>query len=346
MSHRFSKDERVTMVEMYILTKNATLVSRDFPTSPKPTRQTITSTVDKFYETGSVLDDVDDRGRPCERNELYNDEVLESVKKQPRSSQRQRSADLGIPRTTLQRVINDLGFRPFRPHLLLDLTDEQKQNRVLFCDLFLNKVRQEPQFLPHLWFSDECRFALDRTVNTHNCVYYAQENPHYSIPVGHSRKSLMVWCAISMKGIIGPFFFDETVNAERYIEMLTEFFLPAARDIDRPNLIRLQQDGASAHTALDTRAFLNRELPDRWVGLHGPLTWPPKSPDLTPPDFFLWGYLKSKVYEGEPSSTDELRIAIEEAIRDIPVDLCKKTVQSVPVRLRECKSANGEQVRC
>jgi len=34
----------------------------------------------------------------------------------------------------------------------------------------------------------------------------------------------------------------------------------------------------------------------RWVGRGGPTVWPPRSPDLTPLDFFAWGFIKDVVY--------------------------------------------------
>jgi len=42
---------------------------------------------------------------------------------------------------------------------------------------------------------------------------------------------------------------------------------------------------------------LNRQLSERWIGRGGGSTsWPPRSPDLTPLDFFLWGFVKDEVY--------------------------------------------------
>ena len=62
-----------------------------------------------------------------------------------------------------------------------------------------------------------------------------------------------------------------------------------------------QQDGTPPHWALDVRAYLNDELANCWVGRAAAaddalLLWPPRSPDLTPLDFFLWGFVKGKVY--------------------------------------------------
>ena len=61
-----------------------------------------------------------------------------------------------------------------------------------------------------------------------------------------------------------------------------------------------QQDGAPPHWKLSVRAYLNENLPGRWIGRAGNddsvlLKWPPRSSDLTPCDFFLWGYVKGLV---------------------------------------------------
>ena len=57
-----------------------------------------------------------------------------------------------------------------------------------------------------------------------------------------------------------------------------------------------QQDGSLAHYK-DVRRYLSRNLPQRWIGRRGKeddalRLWPPRSPDLTPCDFFFWGFVK------------------------------------------------------
>ena len=59
----------------------------------------------------------------------------------------------------------------------------------------------------------------------------------------------------------------------------------------------LQQDGCSAHFHNDVRDYLNTNLPQRWIGRFGQedvalKRWPPRSPDLTPCDFFFVGICK------------------------------------------------------
>jgi len=55
-----------------------------------------------------------------------------------------------------------------------------------------------------------------------------------------------------------------------------------------------QQDGAPAHNAIIAiRRHLDQIFPNRWIGTFGVILWPARSPDLTPLDLFLWGYLKT-----------------------------------------------------
>ena len=55
------------------------------------------------------------------------------------------------------------------------------------------------------------------------------------------------------------------------------------------------QDGAPVHGLIEVRGRLNGVFGnDRVIGLGHNVEWPPRSPDLTPCDFFLWGYLKGK----------------------------------------------------
>ncbi|KAJ4431225.1 hypothetical protein ANN_19822 [Periplaneta americana] len=59
----------------------------------------------------------------------------------------------------------------------------------------------------------------------------------------------------------------------------------------------------------------------RWIGRRGSAAeFPPRSPDLTPPDFYLWGALKDKVYATKPQTLEELRVQIEHVFNDIPLE--------------------------
>ncbi|GFU90827.1 uncharacterized protein TNCV_4173231 [Trichonephila clavipes] len=61
----------------------------------------------------------------------------------------------------------------------------------------------------------------------------------------------------------------------------------------------------------------------------------PRSPDLIPVDFWLWGYLKSCVYLSGPSSLSELKDAIRREVSSIHPDMLHSAVAGFVTRL-EC----------
>ncbi|KAL5470928.1 hypothetical protein EMCRGX_G028987 [Ephydatia muelleri] len=71
-----------------------------------------------------------------------------------------------------------------------------------------------------------------------------------------------------------------------------------------------QQDGAPAHYLGGVGDWLNETFGTKLIGRGGPLEWPARSPDLTPMDFWLWGYLKEKVYAHNPKTVDQLQVVV------------------------------------
>jgi hypothetical protein len=57
-----------------------------------------------------------------------------------------------------------------------------------------------------------------------------------------------------------------------------------------------RQDGAPAHKAIIVKQYLNDIFLNRWIGIQGVISWPARSSDLTPLDFFLRGHLKNVVF--------------------------------------------------
>ncbi|GFU92341.1 uncharacterized protein TNCV_594661 [Trichonephila clavipes] len=85
--------------------------------------------------------------------------------------------------------------------------------------------------------------------------------------------------------------------------MITNFFIPELNNHDVQELW-FQQDGPTCHTARATIDLLKDTFGDRLISRFGPVNWPPKSCDLTPLDYFLWGYVKSLVYADKPQTFD------------------------------------------
>jgi hypothetical protein len=100
----------------------------------------------------------------------------------------------------------------------------------------------------------------------------------------------------------------------------------------------LQQDGAASHTANSTMEMLKRFFDDRIISKN---LWPPRSPDLTPPDYFLWCYLKQVVYSNLPQTVEDLKQNIKVDISNISQENVKKVVRNMVTRVNTCYAENG-----
>jgi len=99
-----------------------------------------------------------------------------------------------------------------------------------------------------------------------------------------------------------------------------------------------QQDGVTSHTSHTSMAEIQSCFGDRVIskGL-----WPPRLPDLRPPDYFLCGYLKRRVYRNKSRTTDALKANITEEIQAVTADVLARTFQNMARRFQSCLDANG-----
>ena len=166
----------------------------------------------------------------------------------------------------------------------------------------------------------------------------------------HSPK-VTVWCAICKVGVIGPYIFDEngitrTVNSAWYVGMINNCLESELRSRRNNNQnVWFQQDGATAHTARAAMAVVRAMFPDRLISRCGDVPWPPRSPNLSMCDFFLWGYLKSRVCEGKPRTLEELKGAIHKQIGLINQQLLERVEANFRERLQMCILQNGRHLR-
>ncbi|GFU98105.1 uncharacterized protein TNCV_1491291 [Trichonephila clavipes] len=94
-----------------------------------------------------------------------------------------------------------------------------------------------------------------------------------------------------------------------------------------------QQYGATYHTARATIDLLKDTFGDRLISRFEPVNWPPRSCDLTPLDYFLWGYVKSLVYAYKPQMLAHLEDNIRRVIADIRPQMLEKVIENWTSRL-------------
>ena len=143
---------------------------------------------------------------------------------------------------------------------------------------------------------------------------------------------------------MGLIFFKRNVNGQAYLQMINHDAVPELE----LHFLRQQngvfrhlwwaQDGAPTHRLIAVRNRLHELFGDRVVALNHAVEWPIRSPDMTPCDFFLWGYLKNKVYTSPPRNFQDLRAHIQhevEVLRDDPA-MVRRAVADMRRRCRLC----------
>ncbi|KMQ83178.1 hypothetical protein RF55_20704 [Lasius niger] len=195
-----------------------------------------------------------------------------------------------------------------------------------------------------MW-TDEARFTRGGIINQRNYHVWAHQNPRIVRECRFQHEfAINVWLGIWNESLVGPYFLPETLNAARFTDFLENNFFNYLEDIPLQQRIKMwfQLDGCPAHYGRTTRAWLDINYPQRWIGRGGVVPWPPRSPDLTPMDFFVWGTLKKEVYSLPIDSREQLRNRIVAAVHQISPEQCLAAIRAVNVRCNACIAARGQ----
>ena len=99
-----------------------------------------------------------------------------------------------------------------------------------------------------------------------------------------------------------------------------------------------QQDGATGHTSNESTDQIASVFDDRIISRN---LWPPRSPDLTTPDFFLWGHLKDRVYATRPQILNDLKHNITQVIQAIDNRVLQRVASNMERRVDLCLMQDG-----
>ncbi|GFS72322.1 uncharacterized protein TNCV_1827291 [Trichonephila clavipes] len=125
--------------------------------------------------------------------------------------------------------------------------------------------------------------------------------------------------------------------------MITNFFIPESNNHDVQELW-FQQDGATCHRGRATIDLLKDTFGDRLISRFEPVNWHPRSCDLTPLDYFLWGYVKSLVYADKLQTLDHLEDNIRRVIADIRSQMLEKVIENWTSRLDYIRASRGSHM--
>jgi hypothetical protein len=351
-------EHRVFAYECFVKSgESVTSVQREFRRRFKihrndsvPSRNTILLWVNNLRSRGSLTKIKPPGAKITVRTPENVERVRTAMLRSPQRSARRHSSELQISNRTVRRILHaELRFHPYKIMVVQKMNETDYPQRLNFAHTMLTLYEENENMT--LLMSDEAHFHLEGSVNKQNSRYWAAESPRkiHQKPL-HSPK-VTVWCAVGKNCIIGPYFFEQngvtvTVTAERYIGMINTFFIPELRRRRIAiNRVWFQQDGATAHTARASMDVIRRLFPNRLVSRFGDIAWPPRSPDLSMCDYFLWGYLKSRVYERKPRTLDELKNSIRQQIVQIDRDLLERVYANLRTRLQKCITENGHHLQ-
>ena len=92
-----------------------------------------------------------------------------------------------------------------------------------------------------------------------------------------------------------------------------------------------------------TQQSLGERSGDR--GEMATMKWPPRSPDLSPCDFFLWGYVKGLAFVLPlPANIEEMKQRITAALETLSEDMLQRVWHEFENRLNVCKVTGGAHI--
>ena len=87
--------------------------------------------------------------------------------------------------------------------------------------------------------------------------------------------------------------------------------------------------------------LLRSRFGKQFISRLGSVDWPPRSCDITPLDFYLWGYVKSKCFVDKPATIETLESNITEVISEIPTEVLERGIQNWCLRMDEFRGVSA-----
>lgn len=286
-------------------------------------------------------------GRPARITPEVEDMVLEAVQLSPGTSTRRIATQVPVlSHSSVWRILHRNLLYPYHLQRVQCLNDADFLPRVMFCQWMQQQAVVNPRFACNILFTDEAGFTRDGVFNYHNTHFWCEINPHAVHESPHQQRfSLNVWLGVLGDHLIGPHILPRKLNGRRYLRFLRRHLPGLLEDVpleQRQNLWYMH-DGAPAHFAAAVRRHLTRRYGQRWIGRGGPVPWPPRSPDLNPLDFCVWGHLKTEVYSTPVNTVEELEQRVVHACQEFRNDpgVFERIRHSLQRRTQYCIQMQG-----
>ncbi|CAO4363115.1 unnamed protein product [Caenorhabditis nigoni] len=306
-------------------------------------KATVYKVVKYIKERGNVSE-IPKSGRPHTANTSRIRNIIKKrITRNDALSMNKMATSLGIGRRTIQRIVKkDLGLHSYRLRRGQYLSERSKKNRFQKSKKLLAALTARR--LSEVIWTDEKIFTIRPIPNSQNQRQLLQKDearsPKRKMAFNQMfPQSVMVWAGFTSEGKAPLVFIDRNVkiNSEVYQNtVLKDVLLPWVTGHFGQQPFILQQDWAPSHGSKSTKAVLDAHFPGYW----DKDMWPASSPDLNPLDFSVWGFLDKVMAHSHPN-LESLKRALLKAWDDLDLDYLRRTVESVPTRLKACIKAKG-----
>jgi histone-lysine N-methyltransferase SETMAR len=311
-----------------------------------PSYSTVRYWFERFSHGQLNIDDCERTGRPTTAATAENiASVKQLVEDNPRITYEMIAGILGIGNSAIYSILhNSLGLQKleskFVPH---HLTAEQKACRMKISQQLLDMFHSgSSNHTYDIITGDETILRQFQPHHKRQSAVWCYENelPEPQVSANEWGPRIMVCVFFSKSGHVAtiPVMEHHTVTAEWYTKYALSAVLQAwdSKRQSRRDL-RLHHDNAAAHTAKLTREY----LAEKGVTV---LPHPPYSPDLSPPDFFLFGYLKQRMRGKRFKSLDEVLLVLGQEIAEIGKETWHSAFNEWFRRLELCVNNHGDYV--
>ncbi|GBN87454.1 hypothetical protein AVEN_149389-1 [Araneus ventricosus] len=192
------------------------------------------------------------------------------------------SENCGLSKSRVRTILNESGAHPYRSTPVQGLLPRDADRRYMWCNFVMNNLEDHPTFLADKIWTDEACFSRNGMFNRQNVHTWSLENPRYIV-------KFLMRCGIFNDRLIGRVFYEGTLTGQRYLELLQDVITDFVENIPLHQLrnVWFQHDGAPPHQISNVKQYLMETFQNQVIGYGGFVERPPRSPDLTPLDFFL-----------------------------------------------------------
>ena len=329
-SRRLSVEKRWRVVH---LSTELRLSSRKIAKRLDIRHNTVLDILDKYHDTGDVIDRPG-RGRKRKIPELDRKRIVKKARKDKDSTEiaREYRKETGITvsESTIQRIVKESKLEYLVNQQVEVLSEANKEKRLVYAQTMKHHNWKK------VFFSDEKTFLLG-TEKKKSWQERGKRKKHY---VHRHPAKLHVWAAAGQHMKSELYFFRQNLDSALYQKIIKSRLqrkrLTLAPDCPArlPNSYEFLQDNDPKHKAKKTMKILGELVGNRLI------CHPAQSPDFNIMED-LWSYLDRKVKAAKIKTIAGLKRKLTQEWAHMPWSFIRKTVGTMPARLRECEELQG-----